>query len=43
MRDFQSLAFYQEWEEFMAEGGEEQGQIAADPEPEPAPAGREPG
>lgn len=44
MRDFRSLAFYQEWEEFMAEGGEEQGQIAVDPaEPEPAPAGREPG
>jgi peptide deformylase len=45
MRDFRSLAFYEEWEEFMAEGGEEQGQIAADPapDPEPAPAGREPG
>ncbi len=45
MRDFRSLAFYDEWEQFMAEGGEEQGQIAAEPaaEPEPAPAGREPG
>jgi len=47
MRDFRSLAFYQEWEEFMAEGGEEQGQIAADStserEPETAPAGLEPG
>jgi len=30
MRDFKSLAFYQEWEEFLAEGGEEQGQVAAD-------------
>jgi peptide deformylase len=55
MRDFRSLAFYDEWEQFMAEGGEEQGQIASDPasdpaaDPtavparEPAPAGREPG
>jgi len=45
MRDFRSLAFYAEWEEYMAEGGEEQGQIATDPLPEaePAPAGREPG
>jgi len=45
MRDFKSLAFYREWEEYLAEGGDEQGQIAADPlrEAETAPAGREPG
>jgi peptide deformylase len=29
MRDFRSLAFYDEWEKFLAEGGdEEQGQVA---------------
>jgi peptide deformylase len=43
MRDFQSLAFYAEWEEFLAEGGEEQGQVApeaaSEPASEPAPAG----
>ncbi len=46
MRDFQSLAFYEEWEEFLAEGGEEQGQIAPAPAPEaaaePAAGDREP-
>jgi peptide deformylase len=46
MRDFQSLAFYAEWEEFMAEGGEEQGQIASTSAPdaaaEPAAGGPEP-
>ena len=31
MRDFRSLAFYDEWEQFLAEGGEEQGQIASEP------------
>src|SRR5262249_23878329 len=36
MRDFQSLAFLSEWEEFLAEGGEEQGQVAPEPAPEPA-------
>lgn len=43
MRDFQSLAFHAEWEEFLAEGGEEQGQVAPEPASEhasePAPAG----
>jgi peptide deformylase len=28
MHDFRSLAFYEEWEEYLAEGGDEQGQIA---------------
>jgi len=34
MRDFRSLAFYEEWERFLAEGGdEEQGQVAPHRQP----------